>query len=209
MKAHKTDNPSNWGGISLPILQKYLNFHYSISLDLFGQEISTNAANYFTMGLKGRYRETRLGDDHLLKDAAYPVAEVKDGEAVRVERNALMAVNERLRDDYIQDCQRGLDKWNRTIRKAGIDFELKLPHRAFNRGIGAFAGIQATPEGRIIDPAAWERQGPDWLPSDQDMAYVSSLMKAVVEPGKMASWIAPPGKGINGQSRDFEYVRFG
>ncbi len=209
MNEHKTDDPSSCGAIGLPMLQKYLNFHYSVSLDLFGQELSTNAANYFTMGLKGRFRETRLTDDHLLKDATYAVAEIKGEEVVLGEQNALMAVNERLRDDYIRDCQRGLDKWNRTIRDAGIDFELKLPHRAFNRGIGAFAGVTATPEGQIIAQAAWDRHRSDWLPTEADKAAVASLMKAVVEPGKMASWIAPPGKGINGQPRDFEYVRFG
>ena len=40
-----------------------------MSLDLFGQEVSTNAANYFTMGLKGRYLETASTDDHMLTEA--------------------------------------------------------------------------------------------------------------------------------------------
>ena len=32
-------------------------------------------------------------------------------------------------------------------------------------------------------------------------------MTGVLEPGKMAHWIAPPRKGINGQTVDFQYVR--
>ena len=208
MNRHKTGELRAHGVIDLPTLQKYVNHHFSASVDLFGQELSTNAANYYTMGLKGRFRETRIDDDHRLADALYPVPEVRGDAAVMVEAPALTAVNERLRDDYVVDCQRGLGKWNRTIRAAGIDFEMKLPHRAFNRKIGAFAGIRSTPEGRIITEAEWARRQANWLPSAEDQAYVQSLMAPVTEPGKMANWIAAPAKGINGKPIDFEYVRF-
>ena len=50
------------------MIQKYLNFHFSVSLDLFGCETSTNAANYYTAGLKGRWKETRRKDDHVLTE---------------------------------------------------------------------------------------------------------------------------------------------
>jgi benzoyl-CoA 2,3-dioxygenase component B len=208
MNEHKTAELRAQGLIDLPTLQKYLNLHFSASVDLFGQELSTNAANYYTMGLKGRFQETRIDDDHRLGDAVYPVPEVRGDAAVMIEAPALTAVNERLRDDYVVDCQRGLVKWNRTIRAAGIDFELALPHRAFNRKIGAFAGIRSTPEGRIITEAEWDRRHADWLPSAADQAYVQSLMAPVTEPGKMANWIAAPAKGIDGRPIDFEYVRF-
>ena len=208
MNEHKSGEVRADGVIDLPTLQKYVNLHFSASVDLFGQELSTNAANYYTMGLKGRFQETRIDDDHRLGEARYPVLEVKGDAAVMVEAPALTAVNERLRDDYVVDCQRGLGKWNRTIRAAGIDFELRLPHRAFNRKIGAFAGIRSTPEGRIITEAEWDRHHADWLPSAEDQAYVQSLMAPVTEPGKMANWIAAPAKGIDGQPIDFEYVRF-
>src|ERR1700745_2538371 len=46
-----------FGGIDVATLQRYLNFHYALSLDLFGAETSTNAANYYAAGLKGRYHE--------------------------------------------------------------------------------------------------------------------------------------------------------
>jgi benzoyl-CoA 2,3-dioxygenase component B len=209
IREHGSDDVRKHGGIDLPTIQKYLNFHFSVSVDLFGQELSTNAANYFTMGLKGRYRETRIEDDHLLENSTYQVPEIRGDKVVFAEQSALTAVNERLRDDYIRDCQRGVDKWNRTIREAGIDFELTLPHRAFHRGIGTFANIKATPGGKIITEAEWDRHHADWLPTEDDKAHVVSLMQAVTEPGRMASWIAPPAKGINGQPREFEYVRFG
>ncbi len=207
MNAHRNDDPRSHGVIDLPTIQKYLNLHFSASVDLFGQELSTNAANYFTMGLKGRFQETRIDDDHRLADATYTVPEVKDGAIALVEAPALTAVNECLRDDYIADCQRGVDKWNRIIRDAGIEVTLTLPHRAFNRKIGVCAGLEATPDGRIIAAAEWESGRADWLPSAPDQSYVQSLMAAVTEPGKMANWIAAPAKGINGNPIAFEYVR--
>ena len=208
MREHKTDDVRQFGAIDLPTIQKYVNFHYSISLDLFGQELSTNAANYFTMGLKGRYRETEIDDDHVLLEDAYEVPEISGDAIVAAQAPALTAINERLRNDYVEDCQRGVDKWNKTIRQAGVDFELKLPHRAFHREIGAFSAAHASPDGRIVDEGDWNANEDLWLPSDGDRAYIGSLMGAVTAPGKYANWIAPPAKGIYGQPLDFDYVRF-
>jgi benzoyl-CoA 2,3-dioxygenase component B len=208
MNEHKTDDVRKFGGIDLQTVQKYLNFHYSICLDLFGQELSTNAANFYTMGLKGRFLETKIDDDHVLADASYKVPEVRGDSVVEVDAPALNAINERLRSDYIVDSQRGIDRWNRVIDKAGIDFRFILPHMGFNRRIGAFAGASFTPDGKHVDAATWENGRNLWMPSDEDFAFVASLMQAVTEPGKMASWIAPPARGINGQPLDFDYVCF-
>jgi benzoyl-CoA 2,3-dioxygenase component B len=123
------------GVIDLPTIQKKLNLHYSLSLDLFGSEISTNAANAFNAGVKGRYQETRIEDDHQLKDATYPVVQLVDGRVEKTEASALAAINMRLRDDYIRDASGGLKRWNIAIDKAGIAFEIKLPHEAFHRQI--------------------------------------------------------------------------
>ena len=208
MNEHKTDDARKFGAIDLATIQRYLNFHYSISLDLFGQEMSTNAANYYTMGLKGRYRETEIADDHTLVGESYPVSEVRGDAIAAVDQPAVNAINERLRNDYTLDCQRGVDKWNRIIRDAGFDFRLALPHWAFHRAVGAFALANASPAGALLSDAEWERQCGQWLPTEDDKAYVDALMGAVTEPGKFANWIAPPAKGINGQPNHFEYVRF-
>ena len=66
MVAHDTDEVVARGGIPLEVIQRYLNFHYSVSLDLFGSETSTNAGNYFSAGVKGRWMEDRRKDDHQL-----------------------------------------------------------------------------------------------------------------------------------------------
>jgi benzoyl-CoA 2,3-dioxygenase component B len=209
MKEHKTEDVRAFGAIDLPTMQKYLNFHFSVSLDLFGQEASTNAANYYTMGVKGRFLETRIDDDHLLTNSSYEIETIEDGRIVRKAVPALQALNERLRQDYVEDCARGVLRWNKIIEKAGVNFEMKLPHRGFDRRIGAFAGSRVSPDGKVLSEAEWKANEAKWLPTDEDRAYVTSLMgPAVVQPGKFAHWIAPPARGINGQPADFEYVRF-
>ncbi|PJI43245.1 benzoyl-CoA 2,3-epoxidase subunit BoxB [Ferrovibrio sp.] len=207
MRDFKTDDVRKHGAVDLPTLQKYLNFHFSVSVDLFGSEISTNAANYYTMGIKGRFDENRIGDDHKLTDASYKVLEAHGDGFREVEASALTALNERLRDDYVADCARGVMRWNQIIKRHGIDFELTLPHRAFNRQIGQFAELKVSPEGKIVSQAEWDARHHDWLPTEDDRLYVISLMKPVTEIGKYAGWIAPPARGINNQPTDFEYVR--
>jgi benzoyl-CoA 2,3-epoxidase subunit B len=207
MREHRTDDMRKYGALDLALLQRYLNFHYSVSLDLFGSEISTNAANFYTLGLKGRFEETKKADDHLLKGSSYRITSVEGDRLVEVEQPALQTLNERLRDDYIVDCQRGVDRWNKIIRDHGIDAELRLPHRAFHRAIGAFADVRVSPDGRLLSQAEWDANRHSWLPTQADEEYVQSLMKPVTEPGKFANWIAPPARGINGQPVNFEYVR--
>ena len=207
MRDHDTDDVRTHGAIDLATIQRYLNFHFSVSIDLFGGEISTNAANFYTAGLKGRFEEGKKTDDHRLAEAMYPVTQIDDGRIVTQEEAALRALNERLRDDYIADCQRGVDRWNQVIRKLGVDFELRLPHRGFHRAIGMFAETRVSPAGEVVSQAEWDARRPEWLPTETDKAFVQSLMVAVVERGKFASWIAPPARGINGNPVDFEYVR--
>jgi benzoyl-CoA 2,3-dioxygenase component B len=207
MREHRTDDVRRHGGIDLPTLQRYVNFHFSVSLDLFGSEISTNAANFYTSGVKGRFEETKRDDDHVLKDATYPVAEVAGERIVIGDKPALVSLNERLRDDYVADCARGVARWNAVIQRAGIPFELTLPHRGFHRAIGAFNDVRVSPDGRVVTDAEWDARRPEWLPTEADEAFLTGLMQPVVERGKFASWIAPPARGINGQPVDFEYVR--
>lgn len=195
------------GVIDLPTIQKKMNLHFSLTLDLFGNEISTNAANAFNAGIKGRYREDKIEDDHDLIGATYPVLRCVDGEIVREEAPALSALNMRLRDDYVKDCESGVVRWNRVIEKAGFSFRLALPHVAFNRAIGEFATIKAGPDGVVMDAAAWAARAGDWLPDAADAAYIDSLMVPVREAGQYASWIAPPRVGIDNKGGDFEYVQ--
>ena len=209
MREHDTDDIGPAGGIPLAVIQKYLNFHYSVSLDLFGGETSTNVANYFTSGLKGRWQEERRGDDHVLADAVTTVEQPENGRVVAVELPALTTLNHDLREAYIADCQTGITRWNRILARNGISGqELRLPHVGFNRKVGMFAGSHLTPGGQITGAAAWQAGRPSWLPTAADKAHVESLMRPVYEPGKIAAWLAPPRNGINGQPLDYQYVRF-
>jgi benzoyl-CoA 2,3-dioxygenase component B len=206
MVENDTDDAGAHGGVPLAVIQKYLNFHYSVSLDLFGGETSTNVANYYTAGLKGRWMEDRRKDDHKLADDAMLVDALVDGEPGQTEVAALTGLNTDLRREYISDCQGGVNRWNRILEGAGLPQRLKLPHIAFNRKVGAFAAIEASPDGEILDAEEWQRRQGAWLPTDVDKTYVRSLMQPVYERGKIAAWIAPPRHGINGQPFDFDYV---
>ncbi|MEP3232174.1 MAG: benzoyl-CoA 2,3-epoxidase subunit BoxB [Hyphomicrobiales bacterium] len=193
--------------IDLPTIQKKLNMHYSLSLDLFGQEVSTNAANAFNAGIKGRYLESRIEDDHKLNNDTYKVRTVEDGKIVENDAPALTAINMRLRDDYIRDASGGLRRWNKQMAKMGIEFELALPDEAFHRQIGVFSAIKAGPDGSIISNETWNENKDKWLPTKEDGAFIQSLMVPCYEPGKYASWIAPPRVGIDNKPGDFEYVK--
>ena len=211
MKSHKVDAPAKvrkLGVIDLPTIQRYLNFHYSVTLDLYGSEVSSNAASFYTTGLKGRFEETKLDDDHQLSNAGYALLDLAGDSLVEKHVPALNALNERLRDAYIKEVDAGIGRWNKIVEKAGIDFRFKLPHKAFNRRIGNFAGAHISPEGKVLAEADWTRMHTEWLATEADREFVRSLMGRVAEPGKFANWIAPPPRGINSQPLDFEYVRF-
>ena len=213
MQRANIDDPNNvekirdLGVIDLPTIQRKMNLHFSLSLDLFGQEVSTNAANAFNAGIKGRYRENRIDDDHQLDNDTYIFQTVNDGVMVTKEVPALTAINIRLRDDYIRDASRGVSRWNRIIKKAGINYELQLPNEGFHRKIGDFAPYFVSPQGNLISEDEWNLRRTDWLPSDGDAEFVDSIMKPCYDAGKYSSWIAPPRAGVNNRPGDFEYVK--
>lgn len=211
MRDQKVEAPDHLralGVIDFATLQRYLNFHYSVTLDLFGADQSSNAATFFSSGLKGRYDETKIHDDHILKNDTYKILDIVDGTLVEKEVPALVSLNERLRDEFVKDSLRGVTRWNKVIERHGLPFRLQLPHKAFNRRIGAFNAVRISPDGHVISEPEWAANVRHWLPTDEDCAFVTSLMGRVVEPGKFANWIAPPAAGIKGKPVDFEYVRF-
>ena len=211
MAQNKVSDPAQvraLGVIDLPTIQRYINFHFSVTMDLFGSDLSSNAATFYATGLKGRFQEERISDDHVLKNCSYPVLEPKDGQLVARDAPALVALNEKLRDDFVMDSRTGVARWNRALKASAIDFEFQVPHKAFHRQIGPVAGIKVSPEGKILSEAEWSAQVGGWLPTARDREFVQSLMGRVAEPGKFANWIAPPSMGINKQPLGFEYVRF-
>ena len=195
------------GVIDLPTIQKKANMHFALTLDLFGAEISTNAANAFNAGIKGRFKENKLEDDHKLEGDTYPVTRLVDGEIKTTDEPALSAINMRLRDDYVDAAAKGVERWNKIIAKTGVDFRLALPHVAFHRQIGEFAGVETTPDGNKVSGDEWELRKGEWLPSSADGDFINDLMQPQWQAGAFASWIAPPKVGIDNKPGDFEYVK--
>jgi benzoyl-CoA 2,3-dioxygenase component B len=194
------------GGIDLATIQKYVNYWFTYSLDLFGSEVSSNAADFFATGLKGRWKEDKY-EDHVALDAVLAMTELEAGKLVVRDVPLLNAMNEVLRGEYVDDCAKVLEKWNHALEEEGSDFRITLPSTRFHRRQGIYADHAYDPAGNPISAEAFAAGAPQWLPSDADRAYVGSLMTPVYEPGKMANWIAAPRRGINNQPVETAYVR--
>jgi benzoyl-CoA 2,3-epoxidase subunit B len=206
MKADPNGDVLQQGGIPLDMIQRYLNLWFALSLDLFGGEVSSNAASFFADGLKGRYKEETY-KDHLALNDTYRMTMVKDGRVAEEDVPLRNAMNEVLRDAYVEDCQRGVDRWNKRLAEAGLSETLTLPSKRFYRHIGIYAGLPFDAEGHFLDQAEWDRRRREWLPSDGDRAYVANLQRAVSGPGEIANWIGKPARGIKGLPFEYEYVR--
>jgi benzoyl-CoA 2,3-dioxygenase component B len=210
MKEIGSDDPvaiRKAGALDLPTIQRYLNFWFSSSLDLFGADSSSNAASYFANGLKGRPDEAQF-EDHVAATGTY-AREIPDGQGGVMTEEIPMrnAMNEVTRNAYVRDCDMGVKRWNRLMEKAGHNTRLSLPSTRFRRNIGSWAGVPTDPAGRPISQAEFNARKGDWLPAESDAVFVRSLMQGVFERGKMAGWIAPPDRGINNNPVDYEYVR--
>ena len=204
MKELGTDDPAairRAGAVDLQLLQKYINFWCSSSLDLFGNEISSNSAATFANGLKGRPDESTY-TDHVLREATMKLDTPEGVQDVPM----LNALNEVMRESYLKDCEIGMRRWNRAIERAGHAFRLTLPNMHFRRSIGAWAGLPVDPQGKLISKEEYERRKDEWVPAAADRVFVKSLMQKVVTPGKMAGWIAAPERGINNMAVEYEYV---
>ena len=200
-------DPRKEGAVPLELIQKSINLWFTLSLDLFGGEVSSNAADFFASGLKGRFREDTL-EEHKAMGQHYQLEVPENGKLVIQEVPLRNAMNEVLRDEYVKDCQRAVDRWNKTLAKNGVTgMTLKLPNRRFHRGVGPNAGHFFDPNGKWLSEAEYKAQEGSFLPTAEDRAYVKTLMHPVTEPGKVAAWIAQPNKGIDGKPIDFEYVK--
>jgi benzoyl-CoA 2,3-dioxygenase component B len=206
MQQDKNEDVTNQGGIPLDMVQRYLNLWFALSLDLFGGEISSNAASFFADGLKGRYKEDSY-EEHQALAQHYRMAVPKDGAVVEEDVPLRNAMNEVLRDAYVEDCQRGVDRWNKHLERAGVSTRLRLPSKRFYRHIGLYADLPFDADGRLLERSEWDRRRGEWLPTEKDRAYVATLQKAVREPAQIANWIARPARGIKGHPFEYQYVR--
>lgn len=211
MKENESEDVTLYGGIPVEIVQRYMNYWYSVSLDLFGSEDSSNAAIYFANGLKGRFNEAnrRLYPDPTAMEDAYEY-ELFDPESGKREKHEIpmrRAMNAVLRDAYVKDCGRAVARWNKMLEQEGCPRRVMLPSVRFHRLVGSYAGTQFDPDGNVLTESEWEKRKHEWLPTDEDRSYVKNCMFLVTDQGKFANWIAPPARGIHGKPVDFEYIR--
>ena len=102
-----------------------------MTIDLFGADESSNAATFYSTGLKGRFEEGKRtttiarGPDLPRAGGAGGQLVERGADAQRAERSAARRLH--------QDSIGGVERWNKVIEKAGIPFRLKTPHKAFNR----------------------------------------------------------------------------
>src|SRR6201988_4422465 len=207
MKQNPNEDVRALGGIPLEIVQKYINFWFSYSLDLFGGEISSNSADFFAAGLKGRYKEQDQYTDHLATNETFTMTVVEDGQLKTREVALRNALNEVLRGEYVKDCEKGLARWNKVLTEEGVSERLFLPHPRFHRHVGEYAGHTFDLEGNLISSEEFERRRSEWLPTMEDREYVRRLMHPLYEPGQIANWVSPPAAGIKSKPFEFEYVR--
>ncbi len=207
MQENPNEDVRELGAIPLDIIQRYINFWFSYSLDLFGGEISSNSADFFAAGLKGRFKEQANYTEHTAANGNFALTVIEDGQLKQRDVPLRNALNEVLRGEYVKDCERAMVRWNKSIKDAGLDTELYLPCTRFHRHVGEFAGHTFDVQGNLINAEAFAQRRDEWLPTLSDREYVRSLMHPVTEPGKIANWIAPPAAGIKGKPFEFEYVR--
>ncbi len=206
LKTDSIDAIRNAGAIDLQTIQRYINFWFSSSLDLFGSEISSNSATAFANGLKGRPDEMRY-EDHSEKNSTFTFDGLSLENTIETQTIPMRnAMNEITRRAYVTDCEVGLKRWNRLIKKSGYYIELKLPSTRFRRNIGIWAGVDVNPDGKIISKNEYDNKLGSWLPSENDKEFINSLMVQVTEVNKTAGWIAAPNRGINNMDIGYEYV---
>src|SRR5687767_15250417 len=172
MKESPNEEVRHLGGIPLDIVQKYINYWFSYSLDLFGGEISSNSADFFAAGLKGRYKEQDQYTEHTAANETFRLFVVDDGQLKPREVPLRNALNELLRTEYVKDCEKGLARWNKVLADEGVSERLYLPHPRFHRHVGEYAGHSFDLQGNLISKEEFERRKSEWLPTMGDRDYV-------------------------------------
>ncbi|MFO0728616.1 MAG: benzoyl-CoA 2,3-epoxidase subunit BoxB [Myxococcota bacterium] len=208
MKKNKNEDVTKEGGVPLDLIQRSFNYWLSLSYDLFGGEISSNAASYFAAGLKGRAYEMKKYDDHKVLEGEMSIDVFKDGKLAPEKIALRNAMNEILRDDYKEDNERVVARWNKVLEEEEItSFRFAVPSKRFNRQVGVYAGHRFTPDGTPITEEEWTKRKYEFIPSEAEIAYLQQIQNPVTQAGQFSHWIAPPKVGIKGRPVDFEYVR--
>lgn len=174
------------GAIPLSVFQKYFNFWVSKIFDLFGNDESARAHDLYRLGI----RSPRGMEDGAEGEVAL---DVRVGD--RIEQRAVAAqraTNAIMRRQYVAEVQRIVDRWNDVMRRAHVDFALRLPHERFGREFGPCKGMAFDIDGELFAGTAGSR-GQARFPTADEVARVQGLMHRELDDGRVAAWIAPFG----------------
>ena len=129
------------GGIPVAMIQKWINYWFCYSIDLFGSEISSNAAEFFAAGLKGRWGEAKDYEEHSALHQSYRLPVVKEGAMTEQDVPLRNAMNEVLRQSYIKDAERVVKRWNQALEEEGTSSRVVLPSSRFFRRQGIYGNL--------------------------------------------------------------------
>ncbi len=206
MWIHDTENIFPFGGIPLPVVQKYLNFWAPRVFDLFGNDESSRAREQFLSGIRARPYEPYAVDS----DATHKTLTVdrRLGDSLtQIAAAEIDVLNAAMRRQFIREVEKPVQRWNEFLRAAGIDMQLRLPHERFNRHVGPCKELAFDPEGNPITRELMDANAANWFPTAEDRRQVQALMQQVLSPDRYAAWLDPPSLGIgNKPVEGFHYV---
>jgi hypothetical protein len=152
MKENPGTDVKQYGAIPMDIIQKYINFWSSSSTDLYGAEVSSNSANFFSAGLKGRAYEERH-QDHKALEGFYDIERFVDGKLVPEKVPLRNAMNEVLRDEYVKDNAKGISTGIGSVSGTAIRIAFRCTPQV---SIGRSATTRRKVRSReAIDEATW------------------------------------------------------
>ena len=157
-----------------------------MTIDLFGADQSSNAATFYSSGLKGRYEEGKRDrrpcaegpDLQGARGAERPAGREGSADAQRAERGAARRLHQGL-----GGRRRPLEQGAREGRHAARACRCRT-RRSTARSARSPAS-RCRPTAASSSEAEWAAQEDEWLPTPDDFAFVASLMGRVRRAGQV------------------------
>jgi len=143
------------GVIDLPTIQRYLNFHFSVTIDLFGATCRRTPQR-FIRAVSRDVTKKRSTAMTTFCGTLCIVLQVIDGRLATSEAPALNALNEKLRDDYIKDSVAASDAGTASSARP-VSLRIDCAAQGIQSEDRTAGGLKFAPDGRIVSEAEWAR----------------------------------------------------